>query len=373
MDPDFDSVVIGAGAVGLACAATLARQGASVLVIEAASGVGSGVSSRNSEVIHGGMYYPTGSVRHRMCVAGRRKLYPYLAVRGVAHRRFGKLIVATSDAEQAQIEAIHKRGVENEVEGLELVGAADVRRLEPALTVTAALVSPETGVLDSHGYMLALQGEIEDLGGVVALETPVERIVPVAGGFEIHTGGAEPARITARRVVNSAGLGAQGVARRTEGLSAQHIPKLTLAKGNYFSFAGKSAVSRLIYPAPVEGGLGVHVTLDLAGRMRFGPDVEWLENDDPASVDYTVDPRRAGSFYAAIRRYWPGLPDGALTPDYSGCRPKISAKGEAAQDFRIDGAEMHGLDGLVNLFGIESPGLTSSLAIADAVAGKLAD
>jgi L-2-hydroxyglutarate oxidase LhgO len=371
LDPDFDSVVVGAGAIGLACAAALARRGDSVLVIEAADSIGTGVSSRNSEVIHGGMYYPTGSLRHRMCVAGRRLLYPYLAARGVAHRRFGKLILATSEAEQGQIEAIHKRGIENEVEGLKLIGAADVRRLEPALTCTAAVVSPKTGVLDSHGYMLALRGEIEDAGGVIALETPVDRVVPVAGGFEIHTGGAEPARLTARRVVNSAGLGAQAVAKRTEGLDAKHIPKLTLAKGNYFSFAGKPAVSRLIYPAPVEGGLGVHVTLDLAGRMRFGPDVEWLDGDDPSAVDYTVDPRRADSFYAAIRRYWPGLPDNALTPDYSGCRPKISAKGEAAADFRIDGPELHGLAGLVNLFGIESPGLTSSLAIADEVAAQL--
>lgn len=228
-------------------------------------------------------------------------------------------------------------------------------------------------MIDSHGYMLALQGEIEDAGGVIVFLTPVTRIVPIAGGYRLTTGGAQPASIEARKVVNSAALGAQAVARGIEGLDAKHIPPLYLAKGNYYTYAGKPAFTRLIYPAPVEGGLGVHVTLDLAGRMRFGPDVEWLETNDPADVDYAVDPKRADSFYAAIRTYWPGLLDGALAPDYSGLRPKLSGRGQPAQDFRIDGPEVHGLPGLINLFGIESPGLTSSPAIAEDVVRRLRD
>jgi L-2-hydroxyglutarate oxidase LhgO len=370
---DVDTIVIGAGAVGLACAAAFARRGDSVLVIESQDGIGTGVSSRNSEVVHGGMYYPTGSLRHRFCVEGRRKLYAYMDARGVAYRKTGKLIVATDDIEIPVIETIQKRGLANGVEGLELIDSAAIRRLEPALRATAAVMSPETGVLDSHGYMLALQGEIEDAGGAIAFLTPVERIVPNAGGFTVFTGGGEPGRVACARVINSAGLGAIALAHRIEELEQGGLPKLTLAKGNYYGFAGKPLVSRLIYPAPVEGGLGVHVTLDLAGRMRFGPDVEWLDDNDPAHVNFNVDPKRAESFYAAVRRYLPGLPDGSLTPDYAGCRPKISAKGEGAADFRIDGPEAHGLAGLVNLFGIESPGLTSSLAIADEVVRRVAN
>ena len=371
---DVDVVVVGAGAVGLAVAAAFARSGRDTLVLEAAGGIGEGTSSRNSEVIHAGMYYPTGSLRHRMCVEGRRKLYAYLEARGVPHLKRGKLIVATSEKETAQIESIYTRGVANDVENLELISGAEAMRMEPNLSCTAAMWSPETGIIDSHAYMLALQGEIEDNGGVVAFMTPVTRIEPIAGGgFRVTVSGVEPAVITCRRLVNSGGLGAHGVARTIEGYRADLIPKLVLAKGNYFGCAGRPAFSRLIYPAPVEGGLGVHVTLDLAGRMRFGPDVEWLTTNDPAEVDYTVDPRRSDSFYAAIRRYWPGLPDGVITPDYSGCRPKLSGPGEPAADFRIDGPELHGMTGLVNLFGIESPGLTSSPAIADEVMRRLAN
>ena len=369
---DVDVVVIGAGCVGLACAAQFARAGQDVVVLEAAQGIGTGVSSRNSEVIHGGMYYPHNSLRRRFCIEGRRKLYAYLAERKVPYARTGKLIVATSDAETPQIEAIYRRGLENGVENMTLIDGKTARALEPNLSCTAAVLSPETGLIDSHGYMLALQGEIEDAGGAVVFSTPVERITPVAEGFRITTGGPAPADILCRLVVNSAGLGAQAVARSIEGLDPKHVPTLYLAKGNYFTCAGRPAFSRLIYPAPVEGGLGVHVTLDLAGRMRFGPDVEWLETNDPAAVDYTVDPRRSDSFYAAIRTYWPGLADGALAPDYSGCRPKLSGRGQAAQDFRIDGPEVHGLAGLINLFGIESPGLTSSPAIAADVVRRLA-
>ncbi len=370
---DVDVVVVGAGAVGLAVAAAFARSGQDVLVLEAASAIGMGTSSRNSEVIHAGMYYPTGSLRHRMCVAGGRMLYPYLEARGVAHLKRGKLIVATSDAEVAKIESIHATGRRNGVEGLELISAAKAKSWEPELSCAAALWSPETGIVDSHGYMLALQGEIEDHGGAIAFLTPVDRVEPITGGFRVRTGGADASDITCRQLVNSAGLYAQRVARGIDEIAHAHIPKLVLAKGSYFGCAGRSAFSRLIYPAPIEGGLGVHVTIDLGGRMRFGPDVEWIKSNDPDSVDYTVDPARAQSFYAAIRRYWPGLPDGAITPDYSGCRPKLSGPGEPAEDFRIDGPELHGIAGLVNLFGIESPGLTSSLAIAEEVRKRLDD
>lgn len=369
---DIDAVVIGAGAVGLACAAALARAGNDTLVLEATGVIGSGTSSRNSEVVHAGIYYPTGSLKHRMCVAGRRLLYPYMAARGVRHWKAEKLIVATDDRETGKIAALLDVAKANDVEGVWLMDGADAVALEPNLRCTAALMSAETGLMDSHGLMLAYQGELEDHGGSVVFETPVERatLLP-GGGFEIWTGGREPSRIRTRMLVNSAGLNAQQIAARIDGLDQAHIPPQTLAKGSYFGCAGRPAFKRLIYPAPVDGGLGVHLTLDLAGRMRFGPDVEWLDEKDPAKVDYTVDVRRADSFYAAIRTYWPALPDGALTPDYSGCRPKLSGRGEPAADFRIDGPELHNIEGLVNLFGIESPGLTSSIAIADEVCGRI--
>lgn len=371
---DVDVVVVGAGAVGLAVAAAFARAGEDVVVLEAAAAIGAGISSRNSEVVHAGMYYPTGSLRQRMCVAGRRQLYAHLDQCGVAYRKYGKLIVATAEREVEKIATIHATGHRNGVEGLELVSAVTAKAWEPQLACTAALWSPETGVVDGHGYMLALRGEVEDHGGAIALNAPVERITPLpGGGFGVATGGAEATTLTCRRLVNSGGLHAQRIAQSVEGFAAQHIPKLVLAKGSYFACTGRSAFTRLVYPAPVDGGLGVHVTLDLGGRMKFGPDVEWLASDDPDSIDYTVDLRRAESFYDAIRRYWPGLPDGALTPDYSGCRPKLSGPGEPAADFRIDGPELHNVPGLVNLFGIESPGLTSSLAIADEVRARLAD
>lgn len=366
----IDCLVIGAGAVGLACAAEMARRGHEVLVAEATPLIGSGTSSRNSEVIHGGMYYATGSLKHRMCVEGRRKLYDYLASRNVAHKKCGKLIVATSDAEIAKIEAIDRLARANGVENMQLLSAAEAKALEPNLACTAALLSPETGILDSHGYMLALQGDIEAAGGAIALEAPVIGGEATGDGFVIRIGGASPATIHCRMLINSAGLYAQRVAGLIDGVPAP--PPLTLAKGSYFGCAGKPAFRHLIYPAPVDGGLGVHLTLDLGGRMKFGPDVEWLDERDPDRVDYTVDLRRAEAFYAVIRRYWPALPDGALTPDYAGCRPKLSGPGEPAADFRIEGPAAHGLAGLVNLYGIESPGLTSSLAIAGTVAEALA-
>jgi L-2-hydroxyglutarate oxidase LhgO len=363
-----DAVVIGAGVVGLACAAALARSGDEVVVVERHPGIAFETSSRNSEVIHAGMYYPTGSLKQRLCVEGRRLLYDFAAERGVSHRKCGKLIVATNEGELGAIEAIHARGVGNGVEDLVWLTAASARGMEPALACVGALWSPETGIVSSHEFAEALRTDFENLGGVVALGTPLEAIeVMGAGDFVVRTGGTEPFRLASRKIVNAAGLWAQAVAARIEGLDPACVPDLVLAKGSYFSCLGAPAFSRLIYPAPVSGGLGVHVTLDLAGRVRFGPDVEWLKTSDPAAVDYAVDPARGMQFYAAVRRYWPGLPDGALQPDYSGCRPKLRPESAEGADFRIDGPDRHGVEGLVNLFGIESPGLTSALSIAKMV------
>jgi L-2-hydroxyglutarate oxidase LhgO len=364
----MDVLVVGAGVVGLACGRALALRGHSVIVAEGESGIGSGVSSRNSEVIHAGLYYPTDSLRARHCVAGRRMLYAYCASHGVGAKACGKLVVATSDLERAKIEGIYQQGLANGAEGLSLIEGAQARALEPNLACTAALLSESTGIVDSHALMLALQGDLEDAGGVLALNSPIEALSRTASGWEIRYGGTEPGTMQVDAVVNAAGLGAQALASATEGYPPEHIPKLVYAKGNYFGCLGRPAFTRLIYPAPVEGGLGTHLTLDLAGRMRFGPDVEWID-----SLDYEVDPARAELFYASIRRFWPGLPDGALVPDYSGIRPKLTGPGEKAADFAIDGPEAHGLSRLVALFGIESPGLTSALSIAEDVAAKLRD
>lgn len=359
----MDILVVGAGIVGLSIARTLARRGHAVVIAERTGSIGSGVSSRNSEVVHAGLYYPTGSVRARHCVAGRRALYAYCAERGVAARAIGKLVVATSAPEVHAIEAIHARGLANGVEGLRLLTGEQARALEPALACEAALLSEQSGIVDSHALMLALQGEIEDRGGAVAFHTAVERLVPTPAGWRVFAGGDD---FAFDAVVNAAALGAQDLARRTEGFSSAEIPRQVLAKGTYFACAGRPAFGRLIYPAPVEGGLGVHLTLDLAGRMRFGPDVEWIEAES-----YDVDPRRAESFYAAIRRYWPGLPDGALTADYCGIRPKLTGPGEPAADFVVAGEPEHGLPRHVALFGIESPGLTAALSLAEEVADRL--
>lgn len=371
LEDEIEAVVIGAGAVGLACAAAMARSGMDVLVLEATGLIGSGVSSRNSEVIHAGIYYTTGSLQHRYCVHGRRRLYPYLASRGVAHRKSGKLIVATSADQEGKIGGIYDQAKRNGVENIALLSGEEARALEPNLACAAAMLSPETGIIDSHGYMLALLGDLEAAGGAIAFEAPVLSGAIEDGRIRLDIGGAHPMRLSCKYVVNSAGLHAQRVANAIDGVPKETIPALVLAKGSYFGAAGKPAFERLIYPAPVEGGLGVHLTLDLAGRMRFGPDVEWLAHNDPDAIDYTVDLRRADSFYEAIRKYWPALKDDALTPDYSGCRPKIFGRGQPAADFRIDGPEIHGVPGLVNLFGIESPGLTSSPAIAEAVLARL--
>ena len=359
-------LVIGAGVVGLAVARQAALAGHEVIVAEATGGIGNGVSSRNSEVIHAGMYYPTGSLRAQHCVQGRRMLYDFLSSHGVPHRRVGKLIVAVDEKQTAKIERIARQGEINGVEGLEFLGGNAARAMEPALNCVAALYSPETGIIDSHGFMLALEGDLEDRGGMIAFNTPVEGLTHTAEGWQVRFGGAEAGTFTVDAVINSAGLGAQTIARATEGYSPARVPRLVLAKGNYFGFSGRPAFSHLIYPAPVEGGLGTHVTLDLSGRMRFGPDVEWIETEH-----YDVDPRRADSFYASVRTYWPALPDNSLVPDYCGIRPKLTAKGEPAADFLIDGPAGHGLPRLVHLFGIESPGLTSALSIAADVVGQL--
>jgi L-2-hydroxyglutarate oxidase LhgO len=354
-------LVVGAGVVGLAVARAAARAGAEVIVAEAASSIGTGISSRNSEVIHAGLYYPTASVRARLCAPSRRRLYDFCASHGVPHRKCGKLVVATADAELERLEAIHAQGRANGVEGLELIDAAAARRLEPALACAAALLSPETGIIDSHSFMTALRGELEDHGGSIAFNTRIERLARAPSGWTAFFG-PEPQSVCFDAVVNAAGLGAQRLARATEGYS--RVPRLVLAKGNYFSFAGRPVFSRLVYPVPAPGGLGVHVTLDLAGRMRFGPDVEWITDES-----YDVDPARADAFYARIRDYWPALPEGSLLPDYAGIRPKLTGPGEPAADFMIDAPKE--LPGLVQLFGIESPGLTASLALADEVVAYL--
>jgi L-2-hydroxyglutarate oxidase LhgO len=359
-------LVVGAGVIGLAVARAAALAGHEVIVAEAANAIGTGISSRNSEVIHAGMYYPTGSLRARHCTAGRRMLYAYCASHGVPHRKCEKLIVATDAAELAKVESIHAQGLRNGVEGLRLIGGEAARAVEPALACVGALVSPETGIIDAHAYMLALRGDLEDRGGRIAFATPVESIKRQGKRWQVRFGGQEACMLEVDAMVNAAGLGAQALARRTAGYPPERVPQLMLCKGNYFSFAGRPVFTRLIYPVPVDGGIGIHITLDLAGRMRFGPDVEWVERED-----YAVDPARADAFYARIRGYWPGLPDNALMPAYSGIRPKLSGPGVPQQDFMIEGPRQHGLPGLVHLFGIESPGLTSSLSIADEVVGYL--
>jgi L-2-hydroxyglutarate oxidase LhgO len=363
-------LVVGAGVVGLGIARAAALAGHEVIIAEAADAIGTGTSSRNSEVIHAGLYYPTGSIRADICPRGRRALYAYCESHGINHRKTGKFVVATKDAEIPKVEAILAQAVKNGVEGVAMMTRAEATAIEPALVCVAAMNSPETGIVDSHSLMLALQGEVEDHGGAIAFNTPVERLVPSEKGWDVHYGGAEPGFLTVDAVVNSAGHGAQRLARATEGYPAARVPRLVLCKGNYFGYPGRPAFSRLIYPAPpADGGLGVHVTLDLAGRMRFGPDVEWLDGE--VCTDFSVDPRRAEAFYAAIRTYWPGLPGGSLVPDYCGIRPKLTGPGEPHADFLIDTPADHGLAGLVNLFGIESPGLTACLVLGERVLGSL--
>ncbi len=358
-----DCVVIGAGVVGLAVARALALAGREVIVVEAADAIGTETSSRNSEVIHAGIYYPKDSLMARACVAGRRLLYAYCRDHGVPHINCGKLIVATSETESEKLAEIKGRAEANGVEGMRLLTAAEAVAMEPNLQCTAALLSPATGIIDSHSYMLALQGDAEARGAMYAFNSPVEAGRVANAGIDLEVGGAEPMRLRARLVINSAGLHAPTLARKIVGLPSDRIPTAYYAKGNYFTLAGRSPFSRLIYPVPVPGGLGVHITVDMGGQAKFGPDVEWID-----LIDYTVDPHRADKFYAAVRRYWPGLKDGALQPGYAGIRPKTVPQGAPAQDFQVQGPADHGVPGLINLFGIESPGLTASLALAGQVA-----
>jgi L-2-hydroxyglutarate oxidase LhgO len=366
-DFDFDAVVVGAGAVGLACGYALSRRGLVVAVLEQEPAIGQGVSSRNSEVIHGGLYYPTGSLKARLCVAGRRALYPFLEAHNVAFDRCGKLVVAATPEEVERLDAIFDQALVNDVEGMRRLSSAQALALEPELACEAALISPESGVFDSHGYMLALQGEIEAAGGAVVVGTPFEGATPMAdGGFSVRAGGAEPTALSCRYLVTAPGLSAQGVAADIEGFPAADIPPAHYGKGMYFRLAGKAPFERLIYPPPIPGALGTHYRRDLGGQGVFGPDLHYV--DEP---DYTVDPSAAPDFYRYIRKFWPGLPDGALSPDYAGVRPKIHGPGEEQPDFRLDAADAHGIEGLVALFGIESPGLTASLAIGEEVAARL--
>jgi L-2-hydroxyglutarate oxidase LhgO len=361
-----ECVVVGAGVVGLAIARRLAQAGLEVVVLEAAEGIGTVTSSRNSEVIHAGIYYPAGSLMARMCVAGKRALYDYCRDHGIPHRNCGKLIVATTPAETEKLQSIKAHAEANGVLDMEVLGGGAARALEPALNCDAALLSPSTGIVDSHAFMLALRGDAEAAGAAFAFHAPLLRGRTAADCIELDVGGDAPMTLACRLLINSAGLGAPAVARSIDGMPIELIPPAYLAKGNYFSCSARAPFSHLIYPVPEPGGLGVHLTLDLAGQARFGPDVEWVD-----SIDYAVDPARAERFYPAIRRYWPDLPDGALMPSYSGIRPKIVPPAVARQDFLIQGPRDHGVGGLINLFGIESPGLTSSLAIADYV-GELA-
>ena len=368
-----DAVVIGAGVVGLAVARALALAGREVLILEAADAFGTATSARNSEVIHAGIYYPQGSLKARLCVQGRAMLYDYCAQRGIAHQRCGKLIVATHAQQVAELRAIQQGAAANGVDDLQLLSAQQAQALEPALACHAALLSPSTGIVDSHGLMLSLLGDAENAGAVLAVKSEVNQLLALAGkapaAIEIvvsDAGGGT--RLQARSVVNAAGLQAPALAARTQGLHARHVPTAFFAKGNYFTLAGRAPFARLIYPVPEPGGLGVHLTLDLGGQAKFGPDVQWVDSAD----DYLVDAARGDAFYAEVRRYWPALPDGALQAGYAGIRPKISGPGQPAADFVIQGEREHGVAGLVNLFGIESPGLTSCLALADRVSATLA-
>jgi L-2-hydroxyglutarate oxidase LhgO len=361
-----ECLVVGAGVIGLAVARALARAGREVIVVESESGIGAGVSSRNSEVIHAGIYYRTGLDKTRLCVDGRAMLYAFCQEFGVPHKRCGKLLVAVNAGEVDELAALKAQAEANGVTDLIWLNCKEARTLEPALVAERALLSPSTGVIDSHALMLALRGDAEAHGAMFAFETPVLAGRAGERGLVIETGGSAPMRIAASMVVNATGLGAQALARSVAGLPADTIPPLHLAKGNYFSLNGRSPFSRLIYPIPTPGGLGVHLTLDLAGQAKFGPDVEWVD-----AIDYHVDPRRAGSFYAAIRTYWPDLPEGALQPGYAGVRPKIARPGGSTTDFLMQTEKDHGVAGLINLFGIESPGLTASLAIAEWVAHRV--
>lgn len=373
---DVQAVVIGAGVVGLAVAASLAKAGREVFVLEANAAIGQGVSSRNSEVIHAGIYYPPKSVKASVCVRGRHLLYQHCKQHNVTAKPIGKLIVATKADELTGLNTLFQRATENGVDDIKLLDQNTAMDMQPGLQCIAALHSPSTGIIDSHHFMLSLHAEIENNGGMVVCNTPVERIACRGDYFTLTVGGDSAMTLNCREVINSTGLHAVALAKNTTGLPSCSIPAAQFAQGNYFRLQGKAPFTKLIYPAPVSGGLGVHLTLDIGGQARFGPDVQWLDAEshttlDPDAFNYQVDPRRSDSFYAAIRTYWPDLPDNALQPDYAGVRPKIAASDSGGPDFNISTHTQHGVKGLVNLYGIESPGLTSSLAIAEIVAQAL--
>ncbi|MDP2621025.1 MAG: NAD(P)/FAD-dependent oxidoreductase [Hyphomicrobiales bacterium] len=360
---DIDVAVIGAGVIGLAAARALAQAGREVLVFEATGAIGSGISSRNSEVVHAGIYYPKGSVKARSCLRGKELLYAYAERHHVPHRRCGKLIVAVDAAQEVELGRIAERARANGVDDLEWLSREQALRLEPELRCKAALISPSTGIIDAHAYMLALRGDVEAAGGSIVFESPVAGGAIDSGRTELTVGGASPSAVAARLIVNAAGLAAPVLLDQLTGFPAAHRRPRWFAKGNYFKLSGRPPFKRLIYPVPNQAGLGVHATLDLAGQVRFGPDVEWITDEH----DFAVDPGRAEIFYKAVRSYWPGLADGALAPDYAGIRPKLVGPGEPAADFVIQGPQTHGVLNLINLLGIESPGLTSALAIAELV------
>lgn len=370
-----DCVVIGAGVVGLAVAREMALQGRETILLERELAFGTISSARNSEVIHAGIYYPRDSLKAKLCVEGNRLLYEYCRSHQVSTQPYGKLIVADDDTQLDDLQAILYKAQNNGVPEVKMIGGAEAMALEPQLKCVAAVLSSSTGIVDSHGYMLSLLGGFEDAGGIIACQSPLVSAKPIGenakGGFELEIGGADGMHIQTKLLINCAGMSAPAVAQQIEGLPKEQIPRAYFAKGNYFSLSGKSPFSHLIYPIPEPGGLGVHLTLDMGGQAKFGPDVEWLAIDAEDQINYTVDSKRGEGFYAAVRRYWPNLKDGALQPDYSGVRAKIVPPNAPAGDFCFDGPQQHKLQGLFNLYGFESPGLTSSLAIAKYLEGLI--
>ena len=370
-----DCVVIGAGVVGLAVAREMALQGRETILLERESAFGTISSARNSEVIHAGIYYPKDTLKAKLCVEGNRMLYEYCRTHHVATQHYGKLIVASDESQLNDLQAILYKAQQNEVPEIKMITGDQAKAMEPELNCAAAVLSASTGIVDSHGFMLSLLGGFEDAGGMIAYQSPLISAKPIGenakDGFELEIGGADGMKIQTKLLINCAGMSAPAIARKIEGLAQQQIPKAYFAKGNYFSLSGKSPFKHLIYPIPEPGGLGVHLTLDMGGQAKFGPDVEWLEIDEESQIDYTVNPKRGEGFYEAVRSYWPGLKDSALQPDYSGVRAKIVPPNSPAGDFCFNTPKDHGLEGLFNLYGFESPGLTSSLAIAKYLEGQI--
>ena len=370
-----DCVVIGAGVIGLAVAREMALQGRETILLERESAFGTISSARNSEVIHAGIYYPKDSLKAKLCVEGNRMLYEYCRTHHVATQPYGKLIVASDDSQLDDLQAILYKAQQNNVPEIKMITGEQAKSMEPELQCSAAVLSASTGIVDSHGFMLSLLGGFEDAGGMIAYQSPLISAKPIGSkaqdGFELEIGGSDAMKIQTKLLINCAGMSAPAIAKKIEGLAQEQIPKAYFAKGNYFSLSGKSPFKHLIYPIPEPGGLGVHLTLDMGGQAKFGPDVEWLEIDDENQIDYTVNPKRGDGFYAAVRKYWPGLKDNALQPDYSGVRAKIVPPNTPAGDFCFNTPKDHGLEGLFNLYGFESPGLTSSLAIAKYLEGQI--